>query len=180
MNALLSAEWSAIAAYDAAAGYLAAPSSSDAMATIAPTVLAVAKHFASQHQDHAAQLGAAVTEAGGAPVAQSSVVFAAPAGWTPSVLDVLKLAANAEKAASIAYTDALKQLSAASAAQLAASIGGVETQHYVLLSLLVLGVAEPTTLMRWMVTDVVPRSFTGSPASGVAGLETVADFTYSS
>jgi hypothetical protein len=149
------------------------------MASAAPTVLAVAQHFSSQHQDHATQLSAAVTAAGGTPVAQSSVTFTAPSGWTPSVLNVLKLAANAEKAASIAYVETLKQVSAASASQLVASIGGVETQHFTILSLIILGVAAPTAATLSTATDVVPRSFTASPASGVAGLETVADFTYS-
>jgi hypothetical protein len=179
LNALLAAEWSAIGAYTAGAGYLASPSSTDPMASSAPTVLAVAQHFASQHQDHATQLAAAVTAAGGAPVAQSSVTFTPPAGWAASVANVLKLAANAEKAASIGYTETLKQLSAATAAQLVASIGGVETQHFTILSLLLLGIAAPTASTLTSASDVVPRSFTGSPGAGVAGLETVPDFTYS-
>ena len=178
LNALLSAEWAAIAAYTAGGQYLAAPSNSDPMASSAPTVLAVAQHFAQQHQDHATQLSAAVTAAGGTPVAQSSVTFTPPQGWTASVLNVLKLAANAEKAASIAYTDTLKQISAATAAQLIASIGGDETQHFTILSLIILGVAAPTADTLSMATDVVPRSFTASPATGAPGLETVPDFTY--
>jgi hypothetical protein len=148
------------------------------MASAAPTVLAVATHFSSQHQDHATQLTAAVTAAGGSPAAQSSVTFTFPVGFSPSVLKVLKLAANAEKAASIAYTETLKQLSAATAAQLVAAIGGVETQHFTILSLIVLGVAAPTAQTLSMATDVVPRSFTASPSAGVPGLETVADFAY--
>ena len=178
LNALLSAEWAAIAAYTAGAQYLASPSQSDPMASSAPTVLAVAQHFAQQHQDHATQLSAAVTAAGGTPVAQSSVTFTPPQGWTASVLNVLKLAANAEKAASIAYTETLKQISAATAAQLVASIGGDETQHFTILSLIILGIAAPTADTLSMATDVVPRSFTASPAAGVEGLETVPDFTY--
>jgi len=178
LNALLSAEWAAIAAYTAGAQYLGAPDGGDPMASAAPTVLAVAQHFAQQHQDHATQLSAAVTAAGGTPVAQSSVTFTPPNGWTASVLNVLKLAANAEKAAAIAYTDTLKQISAAAAAQLVASIGGDETQHYTILSLIILGVAAPTADTLSMATDVVPRSFTASPGTGVEGLETVPDFTY--
>jgi len=178
LNALLSAEWAAIAAYTAGGQYLASPSNSDPMASSAPTVLAVAQHFAQQHQDHATQLSAAVSAAGGTPVAQSSVTFTPPQGWTASVLNVLKLAANAEKAASIAYTDTLKQISAATAAQLIASIGGDETQHFTILSLIILGVAAPTADTLSMATDVVPRSFTASPAAGAEGLETVPDFTY--
>jgi Ferritin-like domain len=178
LNALLAAEWSAIAAYTAGAGYLAAPAGTDPMVSAAPTVLAVAKHFLSQHQDHATQLGLAVTSAGGTPVAQASVTFTVPTGWTASVLNVLKLAANAEKAAAVAYTETLKQVSAATASQLVAAIGGVETQHFTILSLLVLGIAAPTAATLSMASDVVPRSFTASPAAGVAGLETVPDFTY--
>lgn len=178
LNALLSAEWAAIAAYSAGGAYLTSPSTSDPMASAAPTVLAVAQHFSTQHSDHATQLSAAVTAAGGTPVAQSSVTFTPPAGFTASVLNVLKLASNAEKAASVAYAQTLKQVSAATASQLVASIGGVETQHYTILSLIVLGIAAPTSTTLSMATNVVPRSFTASPASGVPGLETVPDFTY--
>lgn len=179
LNSLLSAEWSAIAAYRAASAYLAAPSMADAMASSAPTVLAVAAHFMAQHEEHARELRAAVMAAGLAPAEQSSVTFAPPATWSPSVVNVLKLAANAEKAASISYAEALKQLSAASAASLVASIGGAETQHFVILSLLLNGVVAPTPSTLTMATSVVPRAFTASPAGDAAGLETVADFAYS-
>jgi hypothetical protein len=179
LNTLLDAEWSAIAAYTAGGAYLAKPSATDPMVSAAPTVLAVALHFASQHQDHATQLTAAVNAAGGTPVPQSSVTFAVPTDWVASVVNVMKLAANAEKAASIAYMETLKDLSATTASQLVAAIGGVETQHFTILSLLILGVVAPTATTLSMPSDVVPRSFTASPATGTAGLETVPDFTYS-
>ncbi len=99
LNALLSAEWAAIATYAAGAAILSSPPSGDPLASSAPVFLAVATHFQAQHTAHAGALVSAVNALGGTAVAQSAVSFTAPTGFSATVTNVLKLAANAEKAA---------------------------------------------------------------------------------
>ncbi len=178
LNALLQAEYDAIAAYTAGAGILMSPAPTDPLASAAPVVLAIASHFQSQHQDHAALLAATVTALGGTPTDPSSGKFTAPTGFTASVLNVVRLAANAEKAAAIAYNTGIKGLSAAANAQIFASIGGNETQHYVLLSLVAQSIAGPTATTLADVSDFVPAAFVAAVGSGTTGLDTLADFTY--
>ncbi len=95
------------------------------------------------------------------------------------MLNVLKLAANAEKAAAIAYMETLKQVSAATASQLVAAIGGVETQHFTILSLIVLGVVATMTAATLSMASLPCSNCFTAFAAGAPGLETVADFTYS-
>ena len=103
-------------------------------------------------------------------------MFTAPAGFKASVINVIYLAANAEKAAAVAYANILKQVGSQTSAALIASIGGVETQHYVVLSLLAKGEVAPG--MMAMPGDVVPVSFTTSVGNQTTGLESLADFTF--
>lgn len=179
LNALLSAEWAAIDAYSQGAAVLAAPANNDPLRDAAPTVLAVAAHFRQQHRDHAAQLAARITAAGGTPVAEPAAgSYQLPNGFTATVLNVIRLATNEEKNAAVAYCDVLNQVSSETFAELIASIGGVETQHFIVLSLLAQGVVQATSMTAAMAMEMVPRSFVTSPADGIAGLNTVADFTY--
>ena len=179
LNGLLEAEYGAIAAYQAGAGILMSPSSSDPFASAAPIVLAVALHFQSQHKDHAKLLAATIQSLGGKPVDPGSATFTAPPGFTPSVLNVIRLAANAEKAAAVSYNEGVKVLSAGENAQILAAIGGNETQHYVLLSLVAQGIAGPTATTMANASDFVPESFVTSVGKGTTGFEAVPDFTYS-
>lgn len=178
LNALLSAEYNAIQAYTAGAGVLSAPPSGDPLAAAAPTVLAVAVHFQSQHRDHANALAAVITAAGGTPVAESSVMFTPPSGFTGTVTNVIKLAANAEKAASIAYAEVQKTLTTQMNAALVAAIGANETQHFTVLSLLAEGQITATAATMAMATDVVPVAFVTAQNSE-SGLESIPDFTFS-
>lgn len=178
LNALLSAEYGAIKAYDAGAGVLSNPSASDPLAAAAPTVLAVAVHFQGHHRVHADQLRTRITAAGGTPVVESSVTFAAPAGFTGTVLNVIRLASNAEKDAAVAYTNMLSSVSSEMHAELIASIGGVESQHFIVLSLLAQGVIQATGDTRAMAMEIVPAAFVTSPGNSVPSLSNVADFTY--
>jgi len=72
---------------------------SDPQRTFAPVLSMIAARWQSQHRDHAAQLAAAVTAAGRTPVAEGSVRFTPPAGFTRSISNVLRLACNTEKGA---------------------------------------------------------------------------------
>jgi hypothetical protein len=178
LNALLTAEYSAVKAYDAGAAILTSPPATDPDRAAAPVVLAVAAHFQQQHRDHAAQLAAMVTSSGGTPVMESTVTFTPPTGFTASVANVIKLAANAEKAAAVAYADVLRTVTSQMAAKLIAAIGGVEAQHFIVLSLLARNVVGATAMTQAMAADVVPRSFVNAVGGGTTGLETVPDFTY--
>jgi bacterioferritin (cytochrome b1) len=178
LNALLSAEWVAIATYTAGAGILSAPPKGDPLAASAPVFLAVATHFQSQHTAHAGALVSAIDTLDGTPVAQSSVTFTPPAGFTATVTNVLKLAANAEKAASIAYNATVPQLPVADDLRfLAGSILGDETQHFVLLYSLLQGVAAAGPNVSTDADQIAPTDFTSTVGAAV-GLQSVADFAY--
>jgi hypothetical protein len=176
LNALLEAELNAIDTYTAGAGVLMKPASSDPNLAIAPTVLAVAVHFQLQHKDHASALTALIKENGGTPLTKGSAQI--PTGFKASVLNVIRLAANAEKAAALAYTGALKSLDAGAAATLAAAIGGVEAEHFVVLYSLANGLVEGTTTTESMASTLVPTSFVIKVGSGTEGLDSLSNFTF--
>jgi hypothetical protein len=176
MNALLEAELDAIATYTSDAAVLTSADASDPNAAIAPTVLAVATQFQSHHKDHAAALTSLIKASGGTPVASGTAQI--PTGFKPSVLNVIGLAANAERAAAIAYVSTLKTLSSTSAATLAASIGGVEAEHFVFLYALADGLLQGTALTTAMATSVVPTSFIVQVGAGTSGLDGLTAFTF--
>jgi len=177
LNALLSAEYNAIKAYSAGAGIIGAAPSSDPFFAAKSVVTAVAVHFQQQHKDHAVKLDATIKALGGTPVAEDSVTFTAPAGLKPTIQSVLELAANAEKNASIAYCDVLKTITASENAELIAAVGAVETQHFIVLSLILQSIVAPTATTESGVADVVPTAFAVTLGSD-KGLETVPDFTF--
>ncbi len=176
LNALLQAELNGIATYDAGGGVLAKIDAAAPNAAIAPTVLAVALHFQAQHKDHAKALRAMITSLGGTPLTHGEAQI--PTGFKPSVLNVVRLAANAEKAAAIAYTEALKGMTTGTAAALAASIGGVETQHFAVLHALAHGLVQGTMTTKDNAADLVPAAFVIAGDTGDKSLEGVAAFTY--
>lgn len=167
LNGLLRAEYEAIAAYNTAIPLLTDPT--------AAAAAAVATHFKDQHVAHAQKLVPLVTAAGGTPVAQATVFFMPPAGFTGTLPNILKLATNKEKAAAIAYAEALKTISSKTAAEVVAAIGGVETQHFIVLYLLTLGVVQPGA-MASMVDQIVPKAFVSIIGSTGEGLDSVQDF----
>ena len=171
LNALLTAEYDAIATYTAGAGIIAAD-----VATPKATrdlVTAVAVHFQSQHKDHAAALKKMITDNAGTPVTDT-MIAKIPASFpaTPNTVDVMKLAADKEKHAAVAYVEVMKSISTLTAAKLVASIGGVETQHFVVLYLLVEGLISTNDMTAMSPTLVVPASFVlDVGASGTTNLE---------
>ncbi|MBI5512695.1 MAG: ferritin-like domain-containing protein [Deltaproteobacteria bacterium] len=179
LNALLTAEYLAIGAYNAGAGILMSPPMGDPLASIAPVALQVAAHFRQQHQDHAARLVTLIQAAQGTPVSQAAAVFSPPGPpFTGTVLNVIRLAANKEKAAAVAYTKTHASISQQSAAEVIAAIGGVETQHFIVLYLLARGVVIPGMALGMNANDLVPRSFVAEVGAGTMGLDSVMDFTY--
>jgi hypothetical protein len=176
LNGLLADEYSAIATYAAAAPYLEKPSKGDPGAALAPVVLKIALHFSAQHTDHAAALVTAIKAVGGTPISNTAK-FDAPAGFTLTVTNIMKLAANAERAAAIVYNTTVASLSAATNRFLAAAISGDEAQHFIVLYALLQGIAQPgTALSTTTAADVVPATFVASVGTG-QGLEGIPDFS---
>ncbi len=139
LNALLTAEYDAIATYTAGAGIIAGDTGTPEV--MRQIVTDVAVHFQDQHRQHAAALAALIEENGGMPVSDqetAALPSAFPAA-TATTTDVLKLAADKEKQAAVAYAEVMKTVSTQTAAKLIASIGAIETQHFVVLYLLIEG-----------------------------------------
>ena len=158
LNALLTAEYDAIATYTAGAGIIGADSATPQATRKVVTDVAV--HFQDQHKLHAAALAKMITANGGTPVTDSmkaKIPASFPAAATTT--DVMKLAADKEKHAAVAYVQVMKSISTQTAAKLVAAIGAVETQHFVVLYLLVEGLiaANDTTAMK--PTLIVPAAF---------------------
>lgn len=171
LNTLLTGEYDAVATYTAGASIIAADTATDKATR--DIVTSVAVHFQDQHKQHAAALKALITANGGTP-ATDTMVAKIPASFpvTATTTDVMKLAADKEKHASIAYAQVMKTISTATAAKLVASIGGVETQHFVVLYLLIEGLISANDGTKMNPTLIVPAAFVlNVGASGTTNLE---------
>ncbi len=157
LNVLLGFEYDAVKTYTAGAAIINAD-------TVTPqetrdTVLKVAVHFQDQHKLHAASLRALITANGGTPVADNKEAVI-PASFTnPDTTKVILLAADKEKAAAVGYANTLNTISTAAAAKLIAAIGGVESQHFVVLYLLSQNLIAATEKTNSMASLVVPADF---------------------
>lgn len=179
LNSLLAAEYNAIKAYDAGIPILAMPPAGDPRAANGPILAAIATNWQNQHREHAAQLATAVRAIGGTPVAESSVTFTAPMGFTASVINVMILACNAEKGAAVAYNNAIRTMSGATSRYLAGNIEGAETQHFVILYVLLKQVVAPNVVgLVTMTGEVAPKGFVAATGGMTNGLSSIADFTY--
>lgn len=179
LNNLLAAEYNAIAAYTAGIPILEMPPTGDPLAANGPALGVIARAWQAQHREHAAQLVTAITAIGGVPVAQTSITFTAPTGFTGTVGNVMVLACNAEKAAAIAYNQSVKTMSAASSRYIAGNIEGAETQHFVILYTLLKRVVAPNPAMLIsMINEIAPKAFVVSVGAATNGLSSIADFTY--
>lgn len=183
LNRLLSAEYTAIAAYTAGAMVLTSPPMGDPLAQQSLILRQIATRWQAQHREHAAVLVSAITAIGGTPVTEASVMFTPPSGFTGTVANVLRLAANLERGAALAYNDAVKSLSSAANRFLSSNIQGDETQHFIVLHSLLQQVAGAGPEIISGINDVVPVPFvstvTPAPMGGMGlGLQSVTDFTY--
>lgn len=184
LNALLTAEYKAIDAYTQGAAVLTAErddtSNSDEERGLAGLVLAVALEFVNDHSAHAALLDKTISDLDGTPVQSGTPAtsFTLPADFTPTTVNVMKLAANEERRAAIAYNGVIKALSRSKNRYISAAIEGDETQHFMVLAALIDGLAVPTpALTEDTAGQVVPRSFvrTTEEFGGGAGLEAEAN-----
>jgi len=172
LNALLTAEYDAIATYTAGAGIIAADGAADQPTK--DTVTAVAVHFRSQHMEHAAALRKLIEDNDGDPVADSGEANIPESFDDPTVGGVIKLAADKEKQAAVAYANVMKSISTLTAAKLVASIGAVETQHFVVLYLLAEGLIAANADTLTKATLVVPAAFILDV--GGSGTQSLEDF----
>jgi rubrerythrin len=172
LNALLAAEYDAVATYTAGAGIIAADTGTPEATRKVVTDVAV--HFQSQHKQHAEALKKLIMDTGGTPVADSGMAklpasFPAATAKTP---EVMKLAADKEKQAAYTYANVMKTVSTQTAAKLVASIGAIETQHFVVLYLLVEGLIQANANTAASPTLVVPAAFVlDVGGAGTANLE---------
>jgi bacterioferritin (cytochrome b1) len=159
LNALLAAEYDAVATYTAGAGIIGGDTVTPAATKT--IVTDVALHFQSQHAQHAEALKKLIEDNDGTPVT-------APAGptlpgsfnaATANTTDVMKLATDKEKQAAYTYAQVMKTISTPTAAKLVASIGAIETQHWIVLFLLVQGLAAANAKTGMNPTLIVPAAF---------------------
>jgi rubrerythrin len=159
LNALLAAEYDAVATYGAGAQIIADDSATDA--GLRDTVGKVALHFQDQHKKHAAALKALI-EANSGSAVEDAKKANIPASFTtapPTTISVIKLAADKERDAAVAYANAMQTLSTAAASKLVAAIGGVESQHFVVLYLLAEGLIAGNMATNGLPELVVPADF---------------------
>jgi rubrerythrin len=172
LNVLLNAEYDAIATYTAGAGII--DNDTDTPEPTRALVTDVALHFQDQHKAHAAALKKLIEDNDGTPVDDPeapTLPDSFPAA-TATTTDVLKLAADKEKQAAVAYATVMKSISTQTAAKLVAAIGAVETQHFVVLYLLVEGLIEANENTAASPTLVVPAAFVlDVGANGTTNLE---------
>ncbi len=159
LNALLAAEYDAIATYTAGAGIIAGDAATPQATRDVVTDVAV--HFQDQHKEHAAALKKLIEDTNGTPVEDSGeakLPESFPAA-TATTTDVLKLATDKEKQAAYTYAQVMQSVSTQTAAKLIAAIGAVETQHFIVLYLLVEGFIATTDMTAASPTLVVPAAF---------------------
>jgi bacterioferritin (cytochrome b1) len=178
LNALLAAEYNAIAAYGAGAPLVQGAATTDPLYTLRGTIVAIATNIMDQHKLHAAALVDAITGLGSTPTAQASVSFSAPAGLlaNPTISNVLKFATGAERGAAVAYNKAIEGLEAAKHRYLASVIEGDESQHFIILAALVLGLADPgPNLNEARAKELPPKAFVRTVGTQT-GLETLTPY----
>jgi len=200
LEALLNAEYRAINTYTAGAGIIGAAPDTDPLKPLADTITAVALRFQSQHKDHSDALKVALRAALAAEgVAEADVEGRIPTDATfeapeelaveanKTIENVLILALNAEKNAAVAYTTVVKALMGATEEMkgyrfLANSIGGDESQHFIVLAALALSLAAPGPNVGAddAVGKIVPKSFVSTiealSAPNGEGLNTIANY----
>jgi bacterioferritin (cytochrome b1) len=177
LNGLLTDEYTAIAAYGAGAGLISAAPTTDPLHALVPVILNIGTSIIAQHSAHAAALVREIEKLGGTPVSQTEVSasFTPPDALVanPTVMNVLKFAASAEREAAVEYNNTVAVLEASGLRQLAASIAGGESQHFIVLTAIIAGLAGPGPELRESTAgNVFPAAFVVTDGS-VDGLDAV-------
>ncbi|MCP3063144.1 hypothetical protein LXT21_30650 [Myxococcus sp. K38C18041901] len=157
LRALLVAERDAVATHDALAGVLAAAPATDALFAFRGLFEALRSRFRQQHAEHAERLvGALVQQRGADDVGAGTARL--PEDFAPCLQNALDLLTNLEKACAIGCVQAQTTLRLDANGGLAAGIGAVACQRFVVLNLLARGFATP------------PASTANQPADALASL----------
>ncbi|MEY4513625.1 MAG: hypothetical protein RLZZ450_5747 [Pseudomonadota bacterium] len=146
LNALLATAYELATAYGACGVLIQGAPSSDPFVDMAPVLRDTTVSFQAHHKAHAQELAAAVVNLGGKPITEQEVTskFKAPEALrkNPTISNVLKYAAQRERAAVIACNRTIGQLEASYYRYLVSSIEGVEAQHFTLWLSLLQGLAQ--------------------------------------
>ena len=178
LNGLLDVELRLLATCDAARSDIRQASNADPQAAFGLVLDTVLAQWLTHHRAHAAALGAAVSALGGTPRMVATTQYAPPPGYTASINDALRLVANAERAAAVAYNEGVERLRAATSRALVANIEADETQHFATLYALLQGALAPgMALITGGVTDIVPAAFV-TAVGGASSLQMVPDLPY--
>ena len=173
LNTLLLAEYELIRAYETVAPSLDAPDMTDPRRAIGPAVALLVRAWLDHHRAHADALSAMIRDAQREPVSAASVIFQPPPGFRLTVLNILRLVVNREKAAAITYVRASASLRDSSSVRLAAAIGGVESQHFVVTFLMTRGVLDFGAMAATMPSEIVPRAFLSRAGDDANSLSSV-------
>ncbi|MCP3063145.1 ferritin-like domain-containing protein [Myxococcus sp. K38C18041901] len=179
LNTLLAAEYALVDAYAQATSHLVAArddsTRSPSEREQAVLALGMARAFQQHHVAHAALLARTMTDLGAVPVREDTLSYTPPAGFKPSVGNVLKLAANEERRSVIAFTRVLASLQTPDTRFVLASIQGIHAQHFAVLTALVEARLEMAPALD--AARVVPRPFVASTEElgGGEGLGTEPD-----
>ncbi len=174
LNLVLTKTYEIIAIYDAAIGYLTDPTRPEGAV---PGALLT--RFRTQHRDQGTRLVAQITALSGTPVSDGAVTVPAnPTGFSRTVPNYVKFAADLERKAAIACVATLNTIGNKDAAELVAAIVGTQTQQFIVLYLLARGVAQAGPMAASMLDQIVPRSFVNVEAARAASLTSVDDLPF--
>ena len=174
LNEVLRLTFETTQVYDAAIGFLTDPSN-----PTGAVGAAIITHFRTQHRDAAARLTQQITALGGTPLGADAVPAPnAPVGFTRSVANYLKYAANLERAAAVANAGHNDSITDAGTAALVSALVGTQSQRFAVLNLLVRGIVVAGPMAAPNIDDIVPRSFVNLAAAPASSLVSVADLPF--
>lgn len=146
LNALLATAYELATAYGACGVLIQGAPSTDPFADMAPVLRDTTVSFQAHHKAHAQELAAAIINLRGKPITEQEVTgkFKAPEALrtNPTISNVLKYAAQRERAAVVACNRTIGQLEASYYRYLVSAIEGVQAQHFTLWLSLLQGLAE--------------------------------------
>jgi hypothetical protein len=146
LNLLLTTAYELATAYGACGVLIQGAPSTDPFAAMAPVLRDITVSFQAHHKAHAQELAAAVVNLRGKPITEQEVTsnFKAPDALrsNPTISNVLKYAAQRERAAVVACNRMIGQLEASYYRYLVSAIEGVQAQHFTLWLSLLQGLTE--------------------------------------
>lgn len=177
LNALLATAYELATAYGACGVLIQGAPSTDPFADVAPVLRDTTVSFQAHHKAHAQELAAAIVNLGGKPITEQEVTgkFNAPDALrnNPTISNVLKYAAQRERAAVVACNRTIGLLEASYYRYLVSTIEGVQAQHFALWLSLLQGLTEAGPQFdRSKASTVVPTAFVRA-VEKQPGLDTV-------